>query len=151
MGTVGKIEALPGAINVIPGRARFSLDVRAPTDAQRERALGAIRGAFADIARRRRVRLDLSRCGKPRLPSARPGCRISCRGDRGRGPARAAGCPRAPGHDGMAMIAIADIGMLFVRCKGGVSHNPAEAITAADADAAARVLLRFIENFRPPR
>jgi len=47
------------------------------------------------------------------------------------------------------MIAIADIGMLFVRCKGGISHNPAEAISPEDADIATRVLLRFIENFRP--
>jgi len=41
VGTVGKIEASPGAINVIPGRVRFSVDVRAPTDQQRERALDA--------------------------------------------------------------------------------------------------------------
>jgi allantoate deiminase len=51
----------------------------------------------------------------------------------------------------MAMIAIADIGMLFVRCKGGISHNPAEAITEEDAAVAARVFLRFIEIFRPQR
>jgi len=59
--------------------------------------------------------------------------------------------PSGAGHDGMAMIDIADIGMLFVRCKGGISHNPAEAISEADTDVAARVFLRFIENFRPPR
>jgi allantoate deiminase len=41
--------------------------------------------------------------------------------------------------------------MLFVRCKGGISHNPAEAITEADVEIAARVLLRFIEQFRPRR
>jgi allantoate deiminase len=49
----------------------------------------------------------------------------------------------------MAIRAIADIAMLFVRCEKGVSHNPAEAITAADAETGARVLLRFIEDFRP--
>jgi len=37
--------------------------------------------------------------------------------------------------------------MLFVRCRGGISHNPAESITAADAGVGARTLLRFIENF----
>ena len=47
------------------------------------------------------------------------------------------------------MSAIADICMLFVRCEKGVSHNPAEAITLADAEMAARVLLRFIEKFAP--
>jgi allantoate deiminase len=51
----------------------------------------------------------------------------------------------------MAMIAIADIGMLFVRCKRGISHNPAEAITEADVEVASRVFLRFIEQFRPKR
>ena len=47
----------------------------------------------------------------------------------------------------MAMVAIADIGMIFVRCRGGVSHHPDEHVEAADADAGARVLLRVIENF----
>jgi allantoate deiminase len=50
----------------------------------------------------------------------------------------------------MAMDAITDIGMLFVRCQGGISHNPDEAITAADAGTAARALLRFIRAFQPP-
>ncbi len=151
VGTVGKIEALPGAINVIPGRVRFSLDVRAPTDAQRERALGAIRGAFADIARRRRVVLDLSPVWEAKAALCAPWLQDQLQTAIEAEGLRARRLPSGAGHDGMAMIAIADIGMLFVRCKGGVSHNPAEAITAADADVAARVLLRFIENFRPQR
>ena len=56
--------------------------------------------------------------------------------------------PSGAGHDGMAIIAIADIAMLFVRCKDGISHNPAEAITLADIEVSARVFLRFIENFK---
>jgi allantoate deiminase len=57
--------------------------------------------------------------------------------------------PSGAGHDGMAMIDIADVGMLFVRCRGGISHHPDEHVEAADADIGARVLLRLIENFRP--
>jgi allantoate deiminase len=57
--------------------------------------------------------------------------------------------PSGAGHDGMAMIALADIGMIFVRCAGGISHNPAEAITEEDASTGARILLRFIRDFRP--
>ena len=49
----------------------------------------------------------------------------------------------------MAMIDIADVGMMFVRCRGGISHHPDEHVELADADAGARVLLRVIENFRP--
>jgi allantoate deiminase len=57
--------------------------------------------------------------------------------------------PSGAGHDGMAMIDIADVAMVFVRCRGGISHNPAEHVDEGDADAGARVLLRLIENFRP--
>src|SRR5437868_4543079 len=59
VGTVGKIDVAPGAINVIPGRVRFSLDVRAPTDAQREHAAAAMHAAFAAIARHRGLALDI--------------------------------------------------------------------------------------------
>ena len=59
--------------------------------------------------------------------------------------------PSGAGHDGMAMIELADIGMLFIRCEKGISHNPAEAITLADVETGARVFLRFIERFDPTR
>jgi allantoate deiminase len=49
----------------------------------------------------------------------------------------------------MAMIDIADVGMIFVRCRGGISHHPDEHVELADADTGARVLLRVIENFKP--
>jgi acetylornithine deacetylase/succinyl-diaminopimelate desuccinylase-like protein len=57
--------------------------------------------------------------------------------------------PSGAGHDGMAIKAIADIAMLFVRCKAGVSHNPAESITAEDATVGARVFYDFIREFDP--
>jgi allantoate deiminase len=57
--------------------------------------------------------------------------------------------PSGAGHDGMALVDLADIGMLFVRCKAGISHNPLEAISVADAELSAQVFLRFIERFEP--
>ena len=151
VGTVGRIEALPGAINVIPGRVRFSVDVRAPTDDERARALEAMRAAFAGIGERRGLAVELTpvweaktaRCAswlQKQIAEA-----IEAEGI----PVRR--LPSGAGHDGMAMIGVADIGMLFVRCKGGVSHNPAEAISEEDAGIGARVLLRFIERFHPER
>jgi allantoate deiminase len=151
VGTVGKIDAAPGAINVIPGRVRFSLDVRAPTDPQRERAVAAMHAEFAAIALRRGLALDIEPVWEAKTAACAPwiqgqlGAAIEAEG------LSARRLPSGAGHDGMAMIAIADIGMLFVRCKRGISHNPAEAITEADADVASRVFLRFIEQFRPKR
>jgi allantoate deiminase len=55
--------------------------------------------------------------------------------------------PSGAGHDGMALGAIADICMLFVRCKGGISHNPLESITEEDAAAGAKVFFEFIQSY----
>jgi len=148
VGTVGKIDALPGAINVIPGRVRFSLDVRAPTDTQRRRAVEAMRHAFAEIASRRGVAIDIKPVWEAATASCAPWLQEQiAEAIAGEG-LHVRRLPSGAGHDGMAMVAIADIGMLFVRCKGGIIHNPAEAITRADADVSARVFLRFIERFR---
>ena len=149
VGTVGRIEAGPGAINVIPGEARFTVDMRAPRDADRERAVAAARAAFAEIASRRGLSLAIEPLQESVVaPCAawlqeQIGAAVEAEGHRLRR------LPSGAGHDGMAMIAIADIGMIFVRCEKGISHNPAEAITRDDAEAGGRVLLRFIENFRP--
>ncbi|HET9148586.1 MAG TPA: M20/M25/M40 family metallo-hydrolase, partial [Acetobacteraceae bacterium] len=55
--------------------------------------------------------------------------------------------PSGAGHDGLAVAPLCPIAMLFVRCRGGISHNPAEAISEADAGAAARILLDFLCHF----
>jgi allantoate deiminase len=55
--------------------------------------------------------------------------------------------PSGAGHDAMAIAAITEIGMLFIRCTKGISHNPAEAVLAEDVEAGTRVLYSFICNF----
>ncbi len=54
--------------------------------------------------------------------------------------------PSGAGHDGMAMVSIAPIGMLFVRCKAGISHNPAEAVNAEDVGLGALALIAALEQ-----
>jgi len=149
VGTVGRLEVLPGATNVIPGKAQFTIDIRSPRDADRHAAVADVTQALAAIGRRRGVAVDV----RP----LHEGSTATCAGwlTRQLGDAIAAeglpvrALPSGAGHDGMAMVDVTDIGMLFVRCKDGISHNPAEAIALADAEVAARVFLRFIENFRP--
>ncbi len=57
--------------------------------------------------------------------------------------------PSGAGHDAMAMADLTRVAMLFVRCAGGISHNPAESITAEDAAVSAEVLLSFMRRFSP--
>jgi allantoate deiminase len=147
--TVGKLEVLPGATNVIPGRVNFTLDLRSPRDADRERAVAAVVEELGQICARRRVKLDARKLHDEPVAVCAPwmqeaiGAAIAAEGVEVRT------LPSGAGHDGMAMQAIADIGMLFVRCRSGISHNPAEKISEADAGLATRVLARFIEKFSP--
>lgn len=148
VGTVGKLEALPGAVNVIPGRVRFTLDLRGPADAQREAAVRDVLAQMQDVCAKRRCVLRANRMHAEPVTACAPWLMTQLdRAVEAEG-VKLRRLPSGAGHDGMAIQAIADIGMLFVRCRHGISHNPAEAISADDAGLATRVLLRFIENFR---
>ena len=149
VGTVGVLRTVSGAVNVIPGVVEFTIDVRAESDEHRRAALERIDEAFAAIASRRGVLFDSvtthendSRWCSPRL-MRRLGEAVAAEGYEVRE------LPSGAGHDAMAMAHLTDIGMLFVRCREGISHHPAESMTAADAEVAARVLLRFLEAFDP--
>jgi allantoate deiminase len=145
--TVGRLEASPGAINVIPGQVVFTVDVRAPRDELRQAAVARIVSDFETILKKRSVAPSIEKLQQLGVAACAPWLMAQMdRAVEGEG-VKLRRLPSGAGHDGMALKQIADIAMLFVRCKGGISHNPAESITQEDAGAGARVLLRFIENF----
>jgi allantoate deiminase len=146
--TVGKIEALPGAINVIPGDVMFTIDVRAPKDSLRNDAVMTAESEVRKISEKRKIRCDIEHLQSLGVAACAP--RLIAQLERAVGAKgiRVRRLPSGAGHDGMALKDLADICMLFVRCKDGISHNPAESITAADAGAGAAVLLEFIEKFQ---
>jgi allantoate deiminase len=145
--TVGRLEVEPGAVNVIPGLARFSLDVRSPRDEWRRRAVSDIYGACVAIAARRKVAAVFL----PVHEAPAYACDLGVVA----GFDRALACmglpafrlPSGAGHDTMVMGGLVPSGMLFVRCKGGISHNPAESITGEDGELALRALTRFAVEF----
>ena len=151
VGTVGRIEAKPGAINVIPGEAQFTIDFRAPRDPLREQAVRSAIAAVEKIAADRNLHAKVESIQQLGVTACAPWLieqferAVAAEGVRVRR------LPSGAGHDGQAIQAIADVAMLFVRCKNGVSHNPAESITEADAGVGARTLLRFIESFEARR
>lgn len=149
VGTVGKLETLPGAVNVIPGKVRFTIDIRSPRDADRTAAVQDVTETIRGVCKRRNAHADIvqTHAGKT-APCAPWLMEQFARAIAAEGIA-VRRLPSGAGHDGMAMIDVADIGMVFVRCKAGISHNPAESITAEDAETGARVLARFIESFQP--
>jgi allantoate deiminase len=149
VGTVGYIHAMPGATNVIPGQVHFTIDLRAPTDPHRKRAVADIVRHIEAVAKRRNLVLQVDVTHENRTVPCAPWLKAQVADAVAAEGFPVFELPSGAGHDGMAMIDIADVAMLFVRCRGGVSHHPDEHVDTADADAGARVLLRLIENFRP--
>lgn len=145
--TVGRIEALPGAVNVVPGGADFTVDVRSPVDRTRRQGLRQIEQEMRAIARRRQLTLRLVETYNE--PSATCEQRIishfSAASEAMGQPEF--GLPSGAGHDGLAMVKLCPIGMLFVRCKGGISHHPDESVKADDVEIAIRTLMAFLERF----
>jgi allantoate deiminase len=147
--TVGRLEVSPGAVNVIPGAVAFTMDVRGPRDPARRDAVARLRGDLAAIAARRGVAVRVERTYETAAASCDAALIRQLEAAVARAGVRPLRLPSGAGHDGLAMQALCPIGMLFVRCAGGISHNPAESVTVQDADLAVRVLLDFLRHFRP--
>ncbi len=149
--TVGWVEASPGAVNVIPAHARFTIDLRSPDDRVRKAAAERLARDLQAVAARRGVGLAL-RAGydAPALTCA-PALADALERSVARLGIRPLRLSSGAGHDGLAIGALCPVGMLFVRCEGGISHNPREAVTEADADVATRILLDFLRTFDPHR
>jgi allantoate deiminase len=149
VGTVGTIDATPGATNVIPGRVSFTSDMRAASDTHRRKAVADVVRQIERIAKRRELALQVDVTHENRTVPCAAWLKTQVAEAIAAEGFRVFELPSGAGHDGMAMIDVADVAMLFVRCRGGISHHPDEHVDAADADVGARVLLRLIENFRP--
>lgn len=153
VGTVGRMTALPGAFNVIPGAIEFSMDIRAETSATRDEAVITIGAEIHAIAAKRglsaTVTLMQALAESPCDPSLM-GLLDGALADLFL-PVRR--LPSGAGHDAMVMADLCPVAMLFIRCEGGISHNPAEAVTEADCALAAQAMLGFVEKLaaRNPR
>jgi allantoate deiminase len=143
--TVGQIAAEPGASNVIPGKAVLTLDVRDLRDARRRSAVAALRAKALAIAKRRGVRLVWT----PVQETAAVPCDQSLtrlmRTAVARHEREVIVLPSGAGHDAAAISAVCPVAMLFVRCKGGVSHHPEEAVKRGDVARAIAVLEEFVQ------
>ncbi len=136
--TVGMLQCLPGAVNVIPGDVTLTLDVRGPDNAELDALLAALLDRAGTIAHARGLtftaeqfyRIDATPCDA--VLQARLGdsvCRVQ---------SVSPALPSGAGHDAIAVAECWPVGMLFVRCERGISHHPDESVLAADVALAIR-------------
>jgi allantoate deiminase len=147
--TVGRIAVSPGATNVIPGNVVVIFDIRSGSEVARAQLVEKLRAGVRAIADKRHLGLTIT--------STREVATTPCHREIQDGfteAVRALGAEplrlgSGAGHDGQAMAKLCPVGMLFVRCRGGISHSPMEYADPRDLGLAVAALIGFIERFDP--
>lgn len=146
VGTVGRINVQPGAGNVIPGNAQFSIDIRAQDDDLRTNKVDFLLAEMTNLCKERNIKIEIDRMHDASTVTCSDHILMNIEQaliDEG---IRPIVVPSGAGHDAAAMAAITPVGMVFVRCKGGISHHPDESVTDSDARQGANVLFRTVQN-----
>lgn len=148
VGTVGRFEAFPGAVNVIPGEVRFSLDLRGEFDDRRDEVWNRIAEDLGAIAWRRGLRWQAREVHRAAAVACAPLLQDVVREGilttLPNGADEPAVIFSRAGHDGMAMAAITGVGMLFLRNADGISHHPDEQVEGADVARGIRALAEAV-------
>jgi N-carbamoyl-L-amino-acid hydrolase len=145
--TMGQLQVPDGSINVVPGRCRFSLDIRATTDAARDACVADVRAELAAICARRGVAFTLEETLRAAAAPSHPAWQA-----RWEAAVQALGLPvfRMPsgaGHDAMKLHEIMPQAMLFMRgLNAGISHNPLESITNDDTELVVRAFQHLLDH-----
>ncbi len=147
VGTMGMLEVPSGSINVVPGRCRFSLDIRATTNRVRDDCANDVCAELQNICQRRGLHFTLEETVRAAAAPSAPAWQ-----QRWEQAVQALGVPlyRMPsgaGHDAMKLHEVMPQAMLFVRGQNaGISHNPLESTTNHDADLCVRAFQQLLEN-----
>ena len=147
VGTIGMLQVPNGSINVVPGRCLFSLDLRAPTDPQRDALVADVLAKLEEICERRGLHFSTEETMRAAAAPSAPAWQ-----QRWEAAVQALGLPlyRMPsgaGHDAMKLHEIMPQAMLFVRGQNaGISHNPLESTTSDDIELGLRAFQQLLER-----
>lgn len=143
--TVGRIEVTPSSTNVVPGYTRFTLDLRSLDMAHRDRAAAEMEQAVRNIAHLRRLSLEWNKLQDLASSPCDKGLTALLETAMETAGFEKRTLTSGAGHDAMVMSALCPTAMLFIRCEGGVSHNPAERVRFEDTQAALDVMIEFVK------
>lgn len=158
--TVGDVRVWPGASNVISSNTNFSVDIRSKSDGERDATVKDVVTAIERTCAGRGMRCLVDRnhdaaavlCDDTITAGlARAAAEVRDEASESAGGAAGAAPPvliSGAGHDALAMVEACPIGMLFVRCRDGVSHSPLEHTDAEDVAFAGRVLWKYLKMYQ---
>jgi N-carbamoyl-L-amino-acid hydrolase len=144
--TVGCMEFAPNAINVIPARASFTVDLRDPDAARLRAEEAALAEYLADLAAAEGLGLAVERLARFEPVAFDPALVALVEQAAARRGLRTLRMTSGAGHDAQMMARICPATMIFVPSRGGISHNPAEFTAPAELEAGANVLLDTVRS-----
>lgn len=144
--TVGSATVSPGAANVIPGSAGHTLDVRHAKDSTRRAALLKLGRLAAQIAKKRGLKVSWQRTQDNGAVACSPALTAALERSVKAVQGRSLSLVSGAGHDGVVMSRLCPVAMLFVRCRGGLSHHPDEYASPKDLGVALAVMTDFLEQ-----
>ncbi|MDF9844510.1 MULTISPECIES: Zn-dependent hydrolase [unclassified Paenibacillus] len=147
VGTVGHVEVKPGGSNIVPGRVVFSVDIRDVDEARRDEVIRQVKEGAAGICEQRGLQVSFRERLNVQPVQCTPAI-VDVMKEQSK--AMQLECPElvsGAGHDAQLIASISDMGMIFVRCKNGISHNPEEFAETADIALGTELLSRVTLHY----
>lgn len=144
--TVGVIQNVPNALNVVPGAAELGIDLRGSRMDSLDRMEQDTLRAAREICARRRIGLTESKLSELDPVSMDPGIQQGLMAAAERLGVSCRNMPSGAGHDAMAFAPLFPTGMVFIPCKKGISHNPLESATLESILDGADVLWEYLRG-----
>ncbi|UAA37127.1 allantoate amidohydrolase [Paraneptunicella aestuarii] len=142
--TVGRLTVQPNAVNVIPGDVDFSLDIRSESDEKRDFALAQIQHSLFEISQSSGVSIEWHQTHAAQATACAPKFQSLLQESIMKEDIEPLTLFSGAGHDAMEVANICPIGMLFMRCSGGISHHPDESISVEDTAVTLKVLYNLL-------
>ena len=147
VGTVGQISVTPGASNVIPGKTVFTIDLRAANNEVRHEVEHELILKMKSLCRKRKTKISIKKVHEASSVTCSPRIIKKLQNAFTKSKYKPYCLPSGAGHDAAAMADLTDVGMVFIRCKKGISHNPAEYVSESDMQAGLDILLQFLSVY----
>src|SRR5699024_10864144 len=145
--TIGQASLKPGAINVIPDQSVFSLDIRAPEEIIIDRAIGKIKEKMKAVSYECGVTYQMKRLARGDACICNENIINLIKSSVEENKIKPVYLNSGAGHDAQEMSNIANVGMLFVRCKEGISHHPDEYVKITDLESSVNVVQSILKNY----
>lgn len=142
--TVGQLQCYPGAVNVIPGECLFSIDIRSGRDHSRDLAVSTIQSQIGELIESKNMKIHWEEIHNAPAVECASWLQRSIEEVILDMKLEPVSIVSGAGHDAMSFADITDIGMMFVRCAGGVSHNPNESVETKDVSAAIEAFKKVV-------